>query len=518
MSLGAIVFVGAVAWGATGAFFSDTETSSGNTFTAGAIDLTVDSTSHYAGLVCSAVTAGVYHWIDDPADATSTTRADLLDQPCSGTWTATDLGASNQFFNFGDVKPGDPGEDTVSLHINNNDAWACMDLTTNSNNENDLIEPEASAGDVTPGPIGGGELAQNLSFTTWRDNASTSGAVPGDNIHQASEQILSGPVFASSLIGATTTLALADSTTATGPMTGGATGYVGIAWCVGTQAVDGTTGAISCDGSTVPNTVQTDSATSTVSFRVVQSRNNANFTCGAGQVAGNPNEINQADLATTTAGALAGNWFFYNDTNDTVMTLDQFSGTGGQNHMESVAGEAGAKMVLDSGVNPRYNIATGQFGGTLLSAISSLKFRVYDATVDSDTPFIQFNVDFATSTITGGFQNRLTMQPGSSTNAPLASATWTTVDALNGGNAMWTWSGFAKGPDKTAATGDDNTWPDGNTNEYRTWNSIVTAFPTAKLLTPGSFLGVRDGQPGPAGATDYVSSIEFNGTVYNFEL
>ena len=44
-----IVFVGAVVIGATGAFFSDTETSTGNTFTAGAIDLGVDNESYYNG-------------------------------------------------------------------------------------------------------------------------------------------------------------------------------------------------------------------------------------------------------------------------------------------------------------------------------------------------------------------------------------------------------------------------------------------------------------------------------------
>jgi hypothetical protein len=110
------------------------------------------------------------------------------------------------------------------------------------------------------------------------------------------------------------------------------------------------------------------------------------------------------------------------------------------------------------------------------------------------------------------------MQPGTGTNAPLAAATWTTVDAINGGNAMWTWSKFAVGPDLIAATADDNKWPDGNANQYRTWNDIITMIPTVKLLTPGTFFGVRTGQPGPAGATNFVSSINFDGTVFNFEI
>ena len=46
LSLGMIVFVGGLIIGATGAFFSDTETSTGNTFAAGAIDLKIDNTSY----------------------------------------------------------------------------------------------------------------------------------------------------------------------------------------------------------------------------------------------------------------------------------------------------------------------------------------------------------------------------------------------------------------------------------------------------------------------------------------
>ena len=51
LSMSMIAVVAVVAIGATGAFFSDTETSTGNTFTAGAIDLTVDSEQHYNNLV-----------------------------------------------------------------------------------------------------------------------------------------------------------------------------------------------------------------------------------------------------------------------------------------------------------------------------------------------------------------------------------------------------------------------------------------------------------------------------------
>src|SRR3989344_1833379 len=92
LSLGMIAAVAVVAVGATGAFFSDTETSTGNTFTAGAIDLGIDNHSYYNGELNEETTWRVDYDIE-----------------------------GRQFFNFSDIKPGDWGEDTISLHVNNND-------------------------------------------------------------------------------------------------------------------------------------------------------------------------------------------------------------------------------------------------------------------------------------------------------------------------------------------------------------------------------------------------------------
>lgn len=500
-SIGTIAFVAAAAWGATGAFFSDSEVSTGNVLAAGAIDLKIDNESY----------------------VTSTTTGQLVASP-NTSWTMRNL-TIEKFFNFEDVKPGDIGEDTISLHVDNNDAWLCADVTLTSNNENTLVDPEVDDGDVSTTT---GELADQVNFAWWADD--------GDNVLESDEELLSSGPIGALEVGATTTVTLADSGLNIwgdlGPIPGASTRYLGKAWCFGefdpapvTQdglANTGTNGPLVrgtgfvCDGSPTNNKAQTDSLTADVTFRAIQSRNNSQFVCSVTSPV-DPNEINQSDLATTTLGVGATSWFFYNDTNDTVMDIDQTSGTSGQNHMELVAGEVGAKMVLGTEANPRYNIATAQFGGTLLNTISPLNFRVYDATADSDTPFLQFNVDFATTTVAVGYQGRLTMQPGTGTNAALPASTWTTVDAIDGGNAMWTWSKFAVGPDLVAG-GVDNAWPDGNTNQYRTWNDIITSIPTAKLLTPGTFFGVRTGQPGPSGATNFVSSINFDGTVYDFEI
>ena len=111
-SLGMIVFVGAVAVGATGAFFSDTETSTGNTFTAGELDLTIDNSSYGFDWNDPNVTSPTGVW--GPNENNSWELDDLTDQ---------------LFFDFEDLKPGDYGEDTISLHAEN-DAWVCAERVT----------------------------------------------------------------------------------------------------------------------------------------------------------------------------------------------------------------------------------------------------------------------------------------------------------------------------------------------------------------------------------------------------
>ncbi len=283
LSLGAIVFVGAIAAGATGAFFNDTETSTGNTFTAGAIDLKVDSQSHYNHMVCTLGDGEVpYTWQPEVGFTPENGHYPATGTVCDGTWELTDLGLTNKFFNFADVKPGDQGENTISLHIDNNPAWACMTLKTTSNEENLINDPEATAGDVTSG-VGEGELAGNIHFQTWLDEGATPGfqgkgddVGEGDNIWQDGEPAMTNGSL-SDLTSGTTTLTLADSSTTGGPLPPTATDYIGLYWCAGT--ITGGAGDLGCDGSTMDNKSQTDSAIADVSFTVVQSRNNAGFLC-----------------------------------------------------------------------------------------------------------------------------------------------------------------------------------------------------------------------------------------------
>jgi predicted ribosomally synthesized peptide with SipW-like signal peptide len=293
-SVGMIVFVAAIVAGGTGAFFSDTETSTGNVFTAGALDLTVDSEAHYNGLICVEDTnpqtpIGTGTWqVPVGGQQVGPSHYPQPGTPCVGTWTATDLGAQT-FFNYTDVKPGDEGENTISLHINNNPAWACVDVDVTKNDDVSSNEPELSAGDSpnSASPFDG-ELAQNIKFAAWLDQGNTLGwqgkgqdVGEGDNVWQGptAEPLLfsnqSGPA-SDVLSGKSYTLA-APNVNGGVPMAPNQTNYIGLAWCAGTQAIVGSD--ITCDGSTLGNIVQTDSMEANIAFRVEQSRNNPNFTC-----------------------------------------------------------------------------------------------------------------------------------------------------------------------------------------------------------------------------------------------
>lgn len=271
LSLGTIVFVGSIAAAATGAFFNDTETSTGNTFAAGAIDLKVDSQSHYAGLVCTPTTIDEvegYFWVLEN-NQVPTTRPDLLEQPCNGTWEETDLGIENTFFDFFDLKPGDSGENTLSLHVLNNDAYACANITNLQDDDNGLTEPEQKDGDETDG-AGNGELSSELRFFAWDDD--------GDNIWENGETVLfsntEGP--ASDVLGG---VSYPLFTPGTGAMTASTTQYIGLYWCYGAITVDEVNNTLTCDGSGVDNITQTDTMSADISFYVEQARNNPNFTC-----------------------------------------------------------------------------------------------------------------------------------------------------------------------------------------------------------------------------------------------
>lgn len=240
LSLGVIAIVAVGAIGATRSFFSDTETSTGNTFTAGAIDLKIDSHATYNN-----------------------------QEVAGSTWAVEkDLVTGDKFFNFSDIKPGDVGENTISLHVINNDAYVCATVSNLTDNENGINEPESSV-DTTPST---GELSSTMLWKVWKDD--------GDNIWETGETVLAEGHPTNG------TLALYDSTTGA-PLSASGTGYLGVSWTLPSAS---------------GNETQTDSMTGDISFQVVQSRNNTGFVCGQGQVS--QNEETDWQVFNVTEGAV----------------------------------------------------------------------------------------------------------------------------------------------------------------------------------------------------------------------
>ena len=148
-----LVAVGLVV-GATRAFFNDTETSTGNVLSAGAIDLTIDSQAHYDGMYCDIQT---HKWVEESSQ--SSTRPELVNQDCDGSWDLKDLEQGDKFFDLADLKPGDQGENTISMHVDSNDAYMCAVIDNMKDDDNGLTEPESEV-DNTGGP------GERRTFTT----------------------------------------------------------------------------------------------------------------------------------------------------------------------------------------------------------------------------------------------------------------------------------------------------------------------------------------------------------------
>ena len=303
LSIGAVAGVAVLA---TGAFFSDEEISTGNVFQAGAIDLKVDSDCHY------------YNLLGFNQDGSPIISEDLGCEDAHGVafgkWSETDLNQEHKFFNFFDLKPGDWGEDTISLHVYDNDAWGRVFLDNVKDYDNTCVEPEIPVDPdqpcvepvISPTPDDGtdGELDEEMQAIVWLDQ----GLIPGfqctaedrqagcegdreegNNIWDDPE---SEPLIQESLtddfsyeLSGILSQAFSDAHVpdpdntedlnaeglfADGHMKGSITYYLGVGWCFGSF----NTQLGYCDGSGVGNASQTDVLSGDIGFEVEQYRNN----------------------------------------------------------------------------------------------------------------------------------------------------------------------------------------------------------------------------------------------------
>lgn len=264
LSITSIIFSGAILVGGTGAFLNNQNSSTGNTFATGIIDLKVGNESYV------------------------TNNNGILVFSSSTSWSMSSLGGK-LFFNFLDIKPGDVGEDTISLHVKNNNAWACMNVKITATPENGQLEPESIVDTTLSG--NGGELQKNLYFIFWADD--------GDNVYERGEKIFKKGLAKDIFDGKNWTIA--DSTGniwssyKKDPILANSVKYIGKAWCFGdvsetplNQDGKGKTGnngplvrgtGVICSGKKVGNIVQSDGLVADVSFLVEQSKNNSEFVC-----------------------------------------------------------------------------------------------------------------------------------------------------------------------------------------------------------------------------------------------
>ncbi|RLM67330.1 VWA domain-containing protein [Halorubrum sp. Atlit-8R] len=185
--LGAVGVASAGAGLGTTAYFNDTESFEGNTLTAGELDLKLDYKSTYLGGPgrLSDVQAMGYPDAEDLGDGRyllgqAPTPGDMeaWEDLVQGEGRAFDFCSpeADQFlingdeipvFTLDDVKPGDSGEVTISVHICDNPAFLYLAGELTENAENGQSEPEMEQeGEDTDGI---GELADAIEVCVWYD-------------------------------------------------------------------------------------------------------------------------------------------------------------------------------------------------------------------------------------------------------------------------------------------------------------------------------------------------------------
>jgi len=224
--------------------------------------------------------------------------------------------------------------------------------------------------------------------------------------------------------------------------------------------------------------------------------------------------VTQNDLETNLANAAtSGKWYFFDDTSN---VLNNALGSFVTGPSTPPRGTGSAEVTLADATS-RVFLTNSAFGGKLLSTISVFGFsedsHSGSGVSATEVPFVRFNVDFTGS---NGFQGSLVYEP--TDNGTITQNGWQTWDMIKGGNAKWqytnhTWPTTTTGPDAGVVGQSGNT--------ARTWNAIIADYPSIQMLASGPQVGVRFGEPGPAGYiadTDaFIIGFGTTATTYDFD-
>ncbi|MFC7046682.1 choice-of-anchor W domain-containing protein [Halobacteriaceae archaeon GCM10025711] len=153
-SIGAIGAGAALGGAGTMAFFSDDETFTNNELVAGSLDLKVDWTESYNG--------EIQEQFPEP-DAESGDGSNSDTDPCSA-FADVPQDLESPVIDLDDVKPGDWGEVTFSLHLCDNPGYIWLNGALMSEAENGETEPESLVDETE-----GGELADAIEAVVWYD-------------------------------------------------------------------------------------------------------------------------------------------------------------------------------------------------------------------------------------------------------------------------------------------------------------------------------------------------------------
>ena len=213
--------------------------------------------------------------------------------------------------------------------------------------------------------------------------------------------------------------------------------------------------------------------------------------------------VRSGDLAVDNNDVLETptKWFFYNDETDIIdNSLGSFvAGPGTPPY-----GNGSAKISVTG--TQRRNLATYQFAGIKLMNFGVLAYSTYNPSAGNGgsanrSGYLNFNVTFNGIDT---WQRRLIFIP--SDNGVVLQNQWQEWDLIDGGNALWRYSGA--------------NWPSpigGSGSSPKTWAQILAAFPNVAVRTNDSWLGIRVGEPYSDGYTENIDGFKFGIKTFDFE-